>query len=217
MLRALFAFTLFWMIYADQSRLPETTNAHYYLVLADRSLDVPVIGWVGDHTAIELWKTNTKLDLNQEYSFSVLNKIEVLHTVELVDSETWQEWRGKPFGKEFQDSARTVSVITFDTRQVATDDDFTAVDTFTDLNTALQRWQQLCDLAKIYPFAEQPGFDGFTVNWPASTYQVLGNNCNTFTQWLLAQSGYSWLNMSGNHAGNALPQSIDNPTYYVQN
>lgn len=85
------------------------------------------------------------------------------------------------------------------------------------------KWEEIIGIAESYPWAEQPGFaTGPTfAKWPASMYEPLQTNSNTFIRYLVAQSGLSMVELDGSHPGNDTPsQNTDtdlggNLTFYA--
>ena len=69
------------------------------------------------------------------------------------------------------------------------------------------KWQEIIGIAETYRWAEQPGFaTGPTfAKWPASLYQPLQTNSNTFIRYLVSKSGLSMVEQDGSHPGNDTP------------
>jgi hypothetical protein len=71
------------------------------------------------------------------------------------------------------------------------------------------KWDQVMGQAKGYKYAEQDGWGEVFQHWPFSEYHALGNNSNTFAEYVVKQVGLTWKEMSGYHPGNDWPVDFD--------
>jgi RHS repeat-associated protein len=79
-------------------------------------------------------------------------------------------------------------------------------------------WARLRRLAQNYPYAEfpWPPANGQLGKWPNSKYQVLGNNCNVFSRYLVSVIGGDEAFSKWRHrlpGSNRSPSSVPNPGY----
>jgi hypothetical protein len=72
------------------------------------------------------------------------------------------------------------------------------------------KWDRAISLAKVYPYAEQNGFNGNFRNWPSSIYLIGNNvnNSNTFVRYLVKGMGLEMTEMTGSHPGRNSPSPV---------